>query len=147
MNFVYVTTNLINRKQYVGSHKGEENDIYLGSGKILLKAIKRYGKENFKKEILEECDPSLNLILETKYIKEYNTLVPNGYNISVTGGNGLGGKLNEETKRKIKNKQKGKKKIKYFIEKYGEIEGTNKYNEWLKKINLWNYSKNKKNDY
>lgn len=86
MNFIYITTNLINNKQYVGSHKGRKNDTYLGSGTIILKAIKKYGKKNFKRIILEECDVSINLLLEEKYIKEYNTLIPNGYNISPTGG-------------------------------------------------------------
>jgi len=51
---VYKTTNLINNKIYIGQEKG--NDInYLGSGKILKLAIKKYGVENFKKEILQTC--------------------------------------------------------------------------------------------
>lgn len=109
MNFVYLTTNLVNGKQYIGSHEGEYDDGYLGSGKpILLNAIKKYGRENFKREILEECDPSLNLILEEKYIREYNTLAPNGYNISPTGGVKGGGKHSEETKKKISNSSFGK---------------------------------------
>ena len=110
MNFVYLTTNLINGKQYVGSHNGEENDSYLGSGRpYFLRALEKYGKENFKREILEICDASDNLLLETKYIKEHNTLIPNGYNISPTGGHGLNGKLNEETKKKISKNISGEK--------------------------------------
>jgi group I intron endonuclease len=134
MNFIYIITNLINGKQYVGSHCGDENDTYLGSGKIFLKAYKKYGKENFKREILEECPLEDNLIRETYYIQKYNTLLPFGYNISPTGGHGLKGKLNDETKEKIRNKQKGKKKILYFIEKYGEEEGRLKYDEWIEKV-------------
>ena len=45
MNFIYLTTNLINGKQYVGSHKGFKCDNYLGSGKILIHAIKKYVKK------------------------------------------------------------------------------------------------------
>ena len=46
-------------------------------------AIKKYGKENFKKEILEFCDNKEEAYhLQIKYINEYNTLSPNGYNIS-----------------------------------------------------------------
>lgn len=108
MNFVYLTTNLITGKQYVGSHNGDINDSYLGSGKIMLKTIKKNGKENFKREILEECDASLNLILETKYIKEYETLIPNGYNISPTGGVKGGGEHSEGTKKKISDSSFGK---------------------------------------
>lgn len=51
MIVIYKTTNLINNKIYVG--KDSHNDSnYFGSGTILVKAIKKYGKENFKKEIL-----------------------------------------------------------------------------------------------
>jgi group I intron endonuclease len=108
MNFVYLTTNLENGKQYVGSHNGEETDDYLGSGRIFLKAINKYGAESFKREILEECIPENNLILEEKYIKEYKTLIPNGYNVSPTGGHGLNGRMSEDTKRKISEANTGK---------------------------------------
>lgn len=51
---VYLTKNLITGKMYVGkdSHNNAE---YLGSGSLLLEDIKKYGKENFQKIILEEC--------------------------------------------------------------------------------------------
>jgi len=130
MNFVYLTTNLVNEKQYVGSHKGDINDGYLGSGRpALANAIKKYGKENFKREILEECKPSSNLLLEEKYIKEYNTLVPNGYNILPTGGYGI---MTDKIRKKIQQKQKGKRKIEYFIEKYGSKVGRKKYSKYIK---------------
>ena len=46
---VYKTTNLINGKIYVGKYEGNREN-YLGSGYILKKAIKKYGRENFKRE-------------------------------------------------------------------------------------------------
>ena len=50
---IYKTTNLKNNKIYIGKHQTENiNDTYLGSGIALEKAIKRYSKQNFKKEIL-----------------------------------------------------------------------------------------------
>jgi hypothetical protein len=52
---IYKTTNLINGKSYIGKDK-HNNPNYLGSGKRLRSAIKKYGKENFKKEILEHCN-------------------------------------------------------------------------------------------
>lgn len=50
---IYKTTNLINKKYYIGMHSTKDpNDSYLGSGKKLKAAIKKYGKENFIKEVL-----------------------------------------------------------------------------------------------
>jgi group I intron endonuclease len=53
MSIIYLTTNLINFKYYVGFDY-YNNPKYLGSGTAIIAAIKKYGKENFKKEILEE---------------------------------------------------------------------------------------------
>lgn len=53
---VYKTTNLVNGKIYIGQHQTYDlNDGYLGSGKLLKQAIKKYGEQNFKREILCEC--------------------------------------------------------------------------------------------
>ena len=46
--YIYVTTNLINSRKYIGQHaKPEFDESYYGSGTALKPAIKKYGKENF----------------------------------------------------------------------------------------------------
>lgn len=56
-HYVYKTTNTINGKIYIGVHCCNilEN-TYLGSGVLLKPAIKKYGRDNFTKEILHICD-------------------------------------------------------------------------------------------
>ena len=52
---VYLITSQVNNKQYVGQSK-YDNPEYFGSGSLIKKAIKKYGKNNFTKEILCKCD-------------------------------------------------------------------------------------------
>jgi group I intron endonuclease len=62
--YTYKTTNLVNGKFYYGRHSAEDfPNSYLGSGHILHKAIKKYGKENFNKEVISYYD-SLDLLIE-----------------------------------------------------------------------------------
>jgi group I intron endonuclease len=109
---VYLTTNLINGKQYVGDHSVNtlEKDKYLGSGCYIKKAEKLYGKQNFKREILEFFSTKHEAFnAQEKYINEYNTLSPNGYNISPKGGHNVKDCISEETKQKMSIKGKGRK--------------------------------------
>jgi len=56
--YVYQITNLINGKIYIGKHKSSKHPAdngYYGSGKQITAAIKKYGIENFKKEVLHFC--------------------------------------------------------------------------------------------
>lgn len=110
-HITYITTNLVNNKQYVGDHSTNNiNDSYLGSGTLVLKAIKKYGRENFKREIIQICESKEEAFnLQEKYIKEYNTLYPAGYNISPKGGHNTKNCFSVETKRKIGKSSKGRK--------------------------------------
>lgn len=50
---IYKTTNKINGKIYIGQTSKDENVFYLGSGKTLLKAVKKYGKDNFDRKMFK----------------------------------------------------------------------------------------------
>lgn len=81
---IYLITNRINSKQYVGRNETDSLN-YFGSGKYLNRAIEKYGKENFKKEILisasEVGGREELMLLESVCILSFNTLYPNGYNL------------------------------------------------------------------
>jgi hypothetical protein len=84
---VYLTTNIINKKFYVGVHSTyNKNDKYLGSGDKLKLAIKKYGRENFTRTILHYCLTAEHAyeiesqIVNKSFIKRTDT-----YNISIGG--------------------------------------------------------------
>ena len=107
---IYKTTNLINEKTYIGMHGTDElNDGYLGSGVAFTKALKKYGKENFDRVILEHADSYDELIeLEKKYVNEKWVSNRDNYNLK-TGGQSSG-LLSEESKDKISKTLKAKYK-------------------------------------
>lgn len=79
MYYVYKITNIINGKFYIGKrkHNFPEKDSYMGSGKLIQAAIKKYGLENFTKEILgtfQTNDEAANLekSLVTRELVESN---------------------------------------------------------------------------
>lgn len=86
---IYKIINLINHKIYIGRHYGKIEDKYSGSGLLLNKAYKKYGKNNFKKELIEINNNLLeNKNREKFWIKELNSFQPNGYNINEGGDGG-----------------------------------------------------------
>ena len=106
--YIYKITNITNGKIYNGKHSTDDlNDGYMGSGKIIKQAIKKYGIENFTKEYLVFCDKEDKLNwFEIFYIKKYGSTDRNiGYNLSY-GGEG-GGIPCEETRRKMSEARKG----------------------------------------
>ena len=111
---IYKTTNLINGKIYIGQNSNNDPK-YFGSGLLLTLAIKKYGIENFIKEILEECESKELLNEKEKYwISFYNSRnLKIGYNLSEGG---TGGKLVDVEAKK------GKTYDEYYgIEKSTEI--------------------------
>jgi len=110
--YVYLTINLVNNKGYVGEHStyNLEKDTYLGSGRLLTTKLKEYGKENFKKEILEFFPTKQEAFnAQAKYIKFYHTHVSeNGYNKDWTGGRNATKECSKETLEKQSKTRKGK---------------------------------------
>lgn len=116
--FIYETTNLVNGKKYIGSHKrtqdieDPDDSWYLGSGKLLWRAIHKYGIENFSRRILCDCCTQEELeAAETKILLETNAAKdPNYYNLMPSYFGGTSGGVNspmygkhhsEETKKLI----------------------------------------------
>ena len=79
---VYMVINLINGKKYIGMDSNN-NPSYLGSGVLILKALSKYGRKNFKKIILEYCISIEDMELkETYWINKCNALKsPHFYNL------------------------------------------------------------------
>lgn len=66
--FIYITVNNVNEKMYLGMHTGWSK-TYLGSGRLLKQAIKKYGKDNFTRYIIDTATTPNELIdLEHHYI-------------------------------------------------------------------------------
>ena len=88
--YIYKTTNLVNNKVYIGK---KESPVYVptyyGSGKIIRRAIERYGASNFKNEILDTAMSKKDLNdKEKQYITYYKEqLGDDCYNIA-SGGDG-----------------------------------------------------------
>lgn len=88
--YIYLTKNSVNGKIYIGQSSKDSNKSkrYLGSGSRLLKAVKKYGRENFIKFILKDNISNLDLLAyyEIFYIALYKSQDPKiGYNIQSGG--------------------------------------------------------------
>jgi group I intron endonuclease len=132
MSIIYKTTNLVNNLIYVGQH-WTSADNYLGSGIYLKKAIKEFGKENFKREILEYCISENQHYIGDREYYWIETLSARNQNIGYNVNNGgiygsLGIKRSKDFKRKISNAQKGKKLSEKIKRKISEsLSGKNCY--------------------
>ena len=157
---VYRITNIANGKSYIGISNDIEkrwkdeisgSNINKGYNSAIESAIRKYGKDYFHFEILEVLeDADDRYEAEKMFIKRYNTMAPNGYNLT-EGGEGLGsgenhpnyGKhLSEETKDKMSKANKGKTpwnkgipqteeaKLKMSKAKKGENNPEAKYDLW-----------------
>ena len=132
---VYKTTCLINGKIYIGQHQTyDPNDNYLGSGKELREDIEKFGKENFKKEILfdfdtfKEMDDKERELVTEEFINRDDT-----YNLMIGGQNAdwyAMFSLNRDNPNK-RNGEKGLSKVRKMIRENTEFRA-----EWIKRVKL-----------
>lgn len=134
MNYtIYKITNILNNKVYIGKHQTDNiNDDYFGSGVLIRNAIKKYGKENFVKELLyvfdteEEMNQKERELITEEFVKREDT-----YNLGVGGEGGphfKGKKHTKEAIEKIKNNTNYAAISEKLKEKYsnGELAAWNK---------------------
>ncbi len=111
IGYIYLTTNLINGKIYVGKRKLKKfSHYYKGSGTILREAFKKYGRENFSCILIDTAETNEELCTKEQYwIKYYNSRDPDiGYNITAGGEGSIGYKHSEEAKQKMHDAKIGK---------------------------------------
>lgn len=135
---IYKITNEINKKIYIGQTKLTIEERFIlhknkkSNCRYLKSAFNKYGIENFKIEKIEECKDFNELNLREEFwIKELNTLAPNGYNLT-TGG--AAPKHSSMTKEKMSQTRKGKHP-KWATEASTSLEARNKRSETFKKMN------------
>jgi hypothetical protein len=114
---IYEITNTKNGMKYIGKHITENiHDGYMGSGLYLKKAIKKYGKNTFRKEILFTFDNEVDMENKEKELVNKNIILDdNYYNISLGGQGGItvlypDHPMYNDTCKKISEAQKKRKK-------------------------------------
>lgn len=136
--FVYKTFNLFTGKSYIGFHATDNlDDNYIGSGLYLKKAIKKHGKNNFCMGIIDFYSREEILEKEKYWINFYNTLVPNGYNLTEGGDGRLGYIPSIETRKKLSLAQKGKKaslQARQNMSNGSNRKGYDNYASWLRRF-------------
>lgn len=120
MGYIYKITNIISNKYYIGETKKSnpllrwnehKSKIQKGIGcPALQDAVKKYGIENFNFEVLIICFDEDRYKYEMEYIKKYDTMAPNGYNLTPGGEGGgfYGKKHSQKTINKISNFMKNR---------------------------------------
>lgn len=123
MAFIYVITNDINGKQYIGKTNFSiekrfkehlrDKDKRKCENRPLYRAMKKYGIEHFHIEELEECSAEESTEREEYWISKLGTYSHNGYNATY-GGDGSHYRNYEEIANKYLELQNQKDTAKYF---------------------------------
>ena len=108
VGYIYLITDTTNGMKYTGKHhynkEGELDPNYHGSG-VIIKNIYKKRPETLKEEYIKTCYSEEEMCSDEQYyIKFFDTLWPNGYNLT-EGGDGL--IPCEETRKKLSSSLKG----------------------------------------
>lgn len=108
-NIVYKTTNIVTNKFYYGVHSTDNlDDGYMGSGSVLKKSIKKYGKENFTKEIIADYPTRKEASNHEASIVTLDLIeLKECYNLKTGGDNEYTHYQSVETRAKISERTKG----------------------------------------
>ncbi len=100
IHYTYQTKNLVNGKTYIGVHStNNPDDGYIGTGRRLLEAVQKHGKENFKCipmcyfDTREEANEEESYLVDEKWIKD-----DSNYNSALGGGNSRGWVIKDTSK-------------------------------------------------
>jgi hypothetical protein len=147
-NYVYIVTNHINDKVYIGVHKTDNlDDGYMGSGLALQRAYKKYGIENFEKEILAFCDTYKDALdLEGKLVNKDFVLREDTYNLHIGGVHWEGGSksLFEKMSNAQKLRFKDKKAREYISKNFKESWNNPEYRKMMDEKVYSNAERNRK---
>jgi len=137
--YVYQITNLLNGKIYIGKHKSAKHpseNKYYGSGKQISDAIKKYGIENFQKEVLYYCFSLEEMAdKEAEVVTEDFVKRPNTYNMH-KGGPGGWDHYNGSKEHSANSRIGGKKSAKRLNEFIAEQKANNTewWQNWYNKV-------------
>lgn len=123
--FIYITTNMANGKKYLGQKKFDSHwKSYIGSGKALKKAVEKYGKENFSRNIVTVCNSPEELNKAERELSVFLNVVnsPDWYNEVYGGGAICGFHFSEASKRKNSLSHVGKRHTEEAKRKMSEIQ-------------------------
>ena len=123
---IYKVTCLINGKSYIGQQlNNRQNRTYIGSGILIKNAIRKYGRENFIKEILHYCSSKKELNeKEIFYIEKFNSTEENiGYNLDKGGKRTLDEHYSLEMSKKLKNRKFSDEHKQKISENHSDVSG------------------------
>lgn len=117
IGIIYKVTNIVNGKIYIGQTTKSLNtrklshindSLAIRDNLYFHNAIRKYGINNFKWEVLESCASKEELDdMEFHFIKQFNSKAPAGYNMTEGGGGMLGYIITEEHRKNLSDSHKG----------------------------------------